>query len=101
MARGANAKVAVTEKIRNAFGEDFIGEFDKKIYVWADDGGEKVQIAISMTCPKTAIGDVKTNSDDMDFSTMPAAGQPSSFKPAEITEEEKSNVSKLLAELGF
>ena len=38
-----------------AFGADYIGEQDKKIYVWADDGGERVQIAIAMTCPKTPI----------------------------------------------
>ena len=99
MARGANAKVAVTEKIAAAFGKDFIGEYDKKIYVWADDGGERVQIAIAMTCPKTFIGEVDNNV--MDFENMSEPGQISSFKPAEVTEEEKKNVSKLLAELGF
>lgn len=101
MARGATAKTAVTEKIATAFGADYIGEFDKKIYVWADDGGERVQIAISMTCPKTFIGEASTNSNEMDFDSMPTLGQVSSFKPAEVTEEETKNVNKLLAELGF
>ena len=55
MAKGSTAKVNVQNKIAMAFGADYIGEQDKKIYVWADDGGERVQIAIAMTCPKTPI----------------------------------------------
>ena len=99
MARGSNAKVEVENKIATAFGENYIGCYDKKLYVWADDGGERVQIAIAMTCPKTFIGEVDNNA--MDFENMSEPGQVSSFKPAEVTEEEKKNVSKLLAELGF
>ena len=55
MARGAVAKQLVIKKIAEAFGDDYIGEFDKKFYVWANENGERVQIAISMTCPKTPI----------------------------------------------
>lgn len=33
MARGANAKVEVENIIRNAFGKNFIGTFDKKLYI--------------------------------------------------------------------
>ena len=36
MAKGANAKNAVINKIAMAFGTDYIGEIDKKVYVWAD-----------------------------------------------------------------
>ena len=53
MAKGAVAKTNVINKIAMAFGNDFIGEVDKKVYVWADDGGEKVQIALALTCPTT------------------------------------------------
>lgn len=42
MAKGTNAKIEVENKIREAFGADFVATVDKKIYVWADDGGEKV-----------------------------------------------------------
>lgn len=100
MAHGANAKVVVENKIASAFGEDYIGVYDKKLYVWADDGGERVQIAISMTCPKTFIGEAG-DSNEMNFNAMATPGQISSFKPAEITKEETDNVNKLLAELGF
>ena len=42
-------------KLKEAFGENYIAEVDKKHYVWADDAGERVQIAISLTCPKNFI----------------------------------------------
>lgn len=101
MARGANAKVEVENKIRDAFGVDFIGVADKKLYVQADDGnGEMVQIAISMTCPKVPYmaGGAE---DGLDFANMPATGSATEFKPAEITVEETENIRKMLAELGL
>lgn len=102
MARGANAKVEVENKIRDAFGKDFVGIFDKKIYVQANDGnGEMVQIAISMTCPKvpmTAGGNVDGG---LDFENMPSSAAVTEFKPAEITKEETENIRKMLAELGL
>ena len=101
MARGSNAKVEVENKIATAFGENYIGCYDKKLYVWADDGGEKVQIAITLTCPKVPVGQVENG---MDFDNMNAAateGQNFEFKPAEITKEETDNIKKLLAELGL
>ena len=55
MAKGTVAKQKVTETIREAFGINFIGEYDKKLYVLANDGGEMVQIAISLTCPKVQV----------------------------------------------
>ena len=100
MARGNDAKSQVEKKIVKALGDDYIGTFDKKIYTWAMDDGERIQVAISMTCPKTFIGNEPKN-DSLDFDAMENPGQVSSFKPAEITEEETANVNKLLAELGF
>lgn len=100
MAKGATAKVNVENKIREAFGADFVGNVDKKIYVWADDGGEKVQICISMTCPKVPVG-VGSENNGIDFDNMPAGGSATEFKPAEITNEETENIRKLLTELGL
>lgn len=59
--RGNVAKQNVINKIKEAFGADYVGEFDKKIYVFADDGGERVQIALSLTCPKSQIGVIEEN----------------------------------------
>ena len=53
MAKGQNAKNLIGNKIVEIFKKDFIKVEDKKIYLWADDGDvERVQIAISLTCPK-------------------------------------------------
>ena len=106
MARGSNAKIEVQNIIATAFGSNYLGEYDKKIYVWANDGnGEKVQIAISLTCPKTPIEFDATidNGGDWDFTDDAPKAQVavSSAPPAEITEQEKQNIADLMARLGL
>ena len=96
MAKGAIAKDNITEKMRDAFGSDFIGVQDKKVYVWADDGGERVQIAISMTCPKTEIA--------VEGAFTPAAPDTASIaaaQPVLSSEEEQKVINDLFAKLGF
>ena len=106
-AKGTIAKENVTKILAEAFGSNFIGEFDKKVYVYANDGGEMVQIAISLTCPKNPIQvdtTVTTNAGDWDFSDNPkmnATVAVASATPAEITEEEKANIAELMAKLGL
>lgn len=106
MAKGAEAKANVVKKLQAAFGADFVGEYDKKVYVWAMENGEKIQIAISMTCPKNPIGVVNPASmdfgGDLDFENMgaPVVAQ-TSFEPAEISEDEKQTVADLMAKLGL
>ena len=106
MARGSTAKENIIKQLATAFGEAYIGEYDKKVYLWADDGGEKVQIAISMTCPKVPIvvdNTVSTDDGDWDFSDTPKTPiiAVSSAPPAEITEQEMENLNTLLAKLGL
>lgn len=99
MARGTLAKQAVINKIQSAFGTDFIGEYDKKIYVWAQENGERVQIAISLTCPKVPVevssapvtGDF--NFEDDTPNVVVAAG---AYQPADITPEERQRVNDLM-----
>ena len=43
MAKGNIAKDKVIEKIAQAFGQNYIGIYDKKVYVWSEENGEKVQ----------------------------------------------------------
>lgn len=105
-AKGTVAKEQITKTIKSAFGEDFIGEFDKKIYLWANDGGERVQIAISLTCPKNPIEvdtRVADTSGDWDFSDDPKVSPiaVAAAEPAEITETEKQNLADLMAKLGL
>lgn len=103
MAKGTIAKENVVEKLKTAFGADYIGEFDKKIYLWADDGGERVQIAIAMTCPKNMVNTVDTKTlnynKGRDFSsddTVIVAPE-----KVEISEQEKEDVRKLMQRLGL
>ena len=54
-AKGSLAKEEVTKKIAEAFGQNFLGEYEKKLYILANENGEQIQIAISLTCPKNPI----------------------------------------------
>ena len=99
-AKGTIAKTNVENKIKEIFGADFAGIADKKLYVWADDGGEKVQIAISMTCPKV----------NVDFGDSPAdtgivgsyVGKKVTVEPViEMTQEEQDTITALLDRFGL
>lgn len=101
--KGQIAKEQVVKIISQAFGKDYIGEFDKKHYVWANDGGEKVQIAIALTCPKVLRGIEETSptalnfdDDDENFAT-----EATTFKPAEISQEEQDTLAELMSKLGL
>ena len=93
MAKGSEAKEYVIRKIKETFGEDFVGEQDKKIYVWGQEGGEKVQRAIALTCPKDPIGSVNFEEKEKIFEEK--------NKVVEITEEEKIKIDELMKRLGI
>lgn len=105
MAKGNLAKEKLMNKIIKALGNSYIGLYDKKYYFTEEENGEKVQIAISLTCPKTPIGDIefKTESSDSlnfeDMSAAPIAG--GNTASAEITDEEKKNIAELIRKLGL
>ena len=100
-AKGTEAKAYAVKKIAEAFGENYVGEMDKKIYINCPEGGGMVQIAITMTCPKTTIG-TPTRAGGMDFEAMVDNGITSFKKPTvEITDEEISNVKRLMEELNL
>jgi len=102
MAKGSVAKEAVIAKIQTAFGTDFAGIDDKKkLYVWADDGGERVQIAIALTCPKTNVdfGNAPTvaASNTMNFDTPTETP----VTPLKMSEDEQATLDRLMKELGL
>ena len=102
MAKGNGAKALVVKKLIEAFGEDYIGEYDKKHFVWSKEDGEKIQVAISLTCPKVPVGSVNISAaaGKIDFEAESTIA-PTSFTPAEMTEEEKENLAELMAKLGL
>ena len=93
MARGAQAKNKVEQIISSAFKDNFLGVYDKKLYVQAEENGEMVQIAISLTCPKNPIGSLNFEEKEKIFEEE--------NKVVEITEEEKIKIDELMKRLGI
>ena len=102
MAKGTIAKEKVTKVIADAFGADYIGEFEKKLYVWADDGNDRIQVSIALTCPKVYRGVEETTPTALNFDDdEDSSAKQDSFKPAEISQEEQDTLADLMAKLGL
>lgn len=100
-ARGTIGKQNVTNKIKEVFGSDYIGESGGKIYVWTVENGERIQIAIALTCPKTQVSIVEAPVvGDYNFEDdAPIAAAPAQV--AEITDEERERVKEMMRKLGL
>ena len=99
MAKGAEAKNALIKRFITAVGKDYAGtENDKDYYFWSQENGEKIQIKVTMTCPKTPVefngngGDLNFD-DDTGGSTAPAAS------PMKMSEDEAATLERLMKEL--
>lgn len=105
MSRGNLAKENLINKIIALMGKDYIGCFDKKYYFNLEENGEKVQIAITMTCPKNPVGNIDFSAEPgnslnfEDMSAGPVAG--GNAAKTEITDEEKKNIAELMTRLGL
>lgn len=96
--KGQEAKDKVVKKISNAFGEKYIGEVDKKFYVWSEENGAPMQVCIALTIPKNPV--------NMDGMSAPAAKiefvqDAPVIQAAEISEKEKQLAEDLLKKLGL
>lgn len=106
MAKGNIAKENLINKIIESLEESYLGTYDKKYYFVMPENGEKVQIAISMTCPKTPVefSTAVETDGDWDFSDdkpKASAVAVTNAAPAEITEQEQQNIADLMARLGL
>lgn len=101
MAKGAEAKANVVQRISSAFGKDFIGEFEKKVYVWSTENGEPVQVALALTCPKTPVGTINQSTTQDFENPMIASAAPTNFEPTEFTDNERKTVEELMSALGL
>ena len=103
MAKGAQAKEALIKRFAAAVGADYCGEADKKYYFWSQENGERVQIAVSMTCPKTPVafngngGDL--NFDDEDAPSGGGSGGAGAASPVAMSEDEQATLERLMKEL--
>ena len=103
-AKGTIAKETITNKILEIFGKDaFI--YDKKLYVWVDENGERTQVAVTLTCPKVPVGEVvvvdrsqaPSFSDKLEFGVQEAQ----EAAQTQITTDERENIRLLMKNLGL
>ena len=93
--KGDTARAVVYDKIKEAFGENFVDIVDKKIYVTANEQGEDIQFAITVTMPKTPVNKASKENNEINFET-------STSKPkVEISDKEKEDIRKLMEELNL
>lgn len=93
MARGAIAKENITKQILNTFEGSFINE--KEIRIPYVENGEEVEIKVTLTCAKDNVRGSAANEPVSAWTTTEPA------VPAQVTEEEKKNVKKLLEALNL
>lgn len=98
-AKGAIAKETAEKLIIRAFGSDYIGKYDKKLYVWAQGAASKEQVAITITCPKIQRGIEDTIETTISFEDE--SKPETTFKPAEISPEERKTLEDLMRKVGI
>jgi hypothetical protein len=101
LAKGALAKEALIKRFATAVGNDYCGELDKKYYFWSVENGERVQIAVSMTCPKTPI-EFQGHGGDLNFDDEDSGGGGGSApaaSPVAMSEDEAATLERLMKEL--
>lgn len=98
MAKGNEAKAALIKRFAAAVGADYLGEQDKKYYFNSKENGEVVQIAVSMTCPKTPVT-FNGHGGDLNFDEDNDTPAPSGTSPVEMTEDEQTTLDRLMKEL--
>lgn len=103
-ARGTKAKEEVAKIIANAFGDKYLGIYNNKYYVKMRENGETVQVAIALTCPKTAVSDFTSldfDNNELNFEDEDGNVIRPQNKTTEITPQEEENLRELLNKLGL
>ena len=98
--RGDLAKQSAIATIQAAFGENFAGIVDKKLYINVKDGpnGEVVQLSIALTIPKTPV------SASAVLVTVPTGDSNAAAwesTPTELSAEDKAKVADLCKKLNI
>ena len=97
MAKGAIAKDNLIKRFITALGEDYVGvdETGKKFYFWSTENGERMQVYVSLTYAKNPLI-CKASGGDLNFEEVPKIPV-----KAEMQEDEKATLERLMAELGL
>lgn len=93
MAKGTIAKNNLLERFKTALGSDFVGmdADNKKAYFWSMENGERLQVCITMTVPKTPLATPSTQ--EIVFTE--------SSTPTPISETEQDTLNRLMKELNL
>lgn len=102
-AKGSIAKDNLIKRFATAVGDDYIGASDdnKKHYFWSAENGEKVQVCISLTVPKTPIACGNVNNGKFEFGDSPESGVVVPQVKKEMDENEAAILARLKQELGL
>lgn len=98
MAKGNEAKAALIKRFAAAVGADYLGEQDKKYYFNSKENGETIQIAISMTCPKTPVV-FNGNGGDLNFDDSSDSSVTKVASPIAMDADEQATLARLMKEL--
>lgn len=96
MAKGAESKAKLIEKLKEIYPDAF--EYGKEFRIPMMEDGQRVEIKVALTCAKTNVGgddaSVESGVQTLDFSNeTPANIEPSA--------EEKQNIAELMSRLGL
>jgi hypothetical protein len=102
-AKGSIAKDNLIKRFATAVGDDYIGASDdgKKFYFWSTENGEKVQVYISMTVPKTPIACGNVSNGKFEFGDSPESSVVVPQVKKEMDENEAAILARLKQELGL
>lgn len=106
MAKGAQAKIQVMNKLMEVFDGAFLYNDGKELRIPLTENGEQVQIKVTLTCAKDNAlpGEMKVTSNEsyhFGETLQATVTENKEIKPVEPTAEEKENVKSLLAALGL
>ena len=98
MAKGAVAKENLIKRFATAVGNDYVGvdETGKKFYFWSTEDGERVQVCITLTVPKTPL---EGTANALDFSSDTVDTAP--VRKVQVSEDEQKTLNRLIEELGL
>lgn len=94
MAKGAESKQKVIDKIMEIYPEAFI--YGKELRIPFEEDGARVEIKVALTCAKTNVGgDSGPAESGIESNDTP------NVAPAAPSDEEKQNIANLMARLGL
>jgi hypothetical protein len=94
MAKGAESKQKVIDKIMEVYPDAFV--YGKELRIPFEEDGMRIEIKVALTCAKTNVGGDGA-SEESRVQSNEAVNAPS----AAPTQEEKDNIAKLMDRLGL